>query len=342
MDTRHFHKLLFDVGCRLLSSDGAIVAVSGGADSMALLHGLHAVNTMRGCRWRLHVAHLDHGLRADSRQAAEFVARVAADLELPCTTRETNVGDLSHATGTSTEEAGRNARYTFLEEVATQEGRPTVALAHHAEDQAETVLHRILRGTGLTGLAGIPQRRPIREGSDVEVVRPLLAVRRDDLRAYLARRKLTWMDDATNDDVNAATRNRIRHDLLPMIAEHVNPEIVPALVRLAEQAERSSRAIRHLATDALDRIALESPADELRLTASALAVLPRGLQTEVIVVVLARLGVARKRVGFERIEAVADLADGDNQPGRIELAGDVWVERHGDRLRFARNATHPS
>jgi len=342
MDTRHFHKQLFDAGCRLLPSGGAVVAVSGGADSMALLHGLHAVNTMRDCGWRLHVAHLDHRLRADAPQAAEFVRQAAADLGLSCSVGERNVRDLSQSTDTSIEEAARNARYEFLEGVAMQQRLQAVALAHHADDQAETVLHRILRGTGLTGLAGIPQRRPIREDSDIEVVRPLLTVRRDDLRAYLARRKLTWLEDATNEDVSVATRNRIRHDLLPTIAAHVNPEIVPALVRLAEQADRSSQAMRQLATDALDRISLDSPADEVCLGASALASLPRALQTEVVVVSLSRLGVARKRIGFERIETVADLAQIAGHPRRIELAGGLWVERRGDRLRFARDPARRS
>jgi tRNA(Ile)-lysidine synthase len=194
----------------------------------------------------------------------------------------------------------------------------------------------------MAGLAGIPQRRSIREGSDVEIVRPLLAVRRDDLRGYLTQKKLTWMDDATNDDVSAATRNRIRHDLLPSIAKHINPEIVPALVRLAEQADRSSRALKQLATEALDRISLDSPADELLLSASALAALPRGLQTEVVVVLLTRLGVGRKHVGFERIEAVASLADGVAQSSRIEIAGGWCVERRGDRLRFAKDPAPPS
>ncbi len=342
MDTRHFHKLLFDLGSDLLPSAGAVIAVSGGADSMALLHGLHNVNTLRGCGWRLHVAHLDHGLRSDSRQTAEFVSRTATDLEWPFSIDARDVRDLARTTGTSVEEAGRNARYEFLETVATQQRLQTVAVAHHAEDQAETVLHRILRGTGMAGLAGIPRRRPIREGSDVEIVRPLLAMRRDDLRGYLTQKKLAWMDDATNEDASAATRNRIRHDLLPSIVKHINPEIVPALVRLAEQADRSSRTLRQLATEALERISLDSPVDEMLLSASSLAALPKGLQTEVVVASLARLGVARKRSGFERREPMATLATAETQPSRIELAGGAWVERRGDRLRFAGNTAPPS
>ncbi len=342
MDTRHFHKHLFGTGRRLIHAGGAVVAVSGGADSMALLHGLHAVNTMRDCGWRLHVAHLDHGLRGDSPQAAEFVQQIASDLGLPCSARERNVHDLSQSAGTSIEEAARNARYAFLEDVARQQRLQTVAVAHHADDQAETVLHRILRGTGLTGLAGIPERRPIREDGDIEIVRPLLTLRRSDLLAYLHRKRLSWLEDATNQDIHAATRNRIRHDLLPMIATHVNPEIVPALARLAEHADRSSRALRQLARGAFSGIVLDSPTGEVLLGASALASLPRALQAEVVVLSLALLGVARQSIGFERIEAVADLADGEGHPRRIELAGGVSVHRRGDRLRFAADAAWPS
>ena len=339
MDTRQFHKQLFDTARRLIPRGSAVVcAVSGGADSMAMLSGLHAVNQMRRCGWTLHVAHLDHGLPHDSAGMMAFVRRAATALELPCTTDVVDVGSLSRASGRSVEEVGREVRYAFLHRVARQLGAAVVAVAHHADDQAETVLHRILRGTGLRGLAGMPDRRPIEPGSAIQIVRPLLTLRRQDFAAYLRRRGIDFMHDATNDDVDAATRNRIRHDLLPQIEQTINPNVVAALVRLAEQADRAGRAIRALAETALRDIRIGCDDGETCLDADALALLPRALQTEIVVIVVEQMGSGLRGLGNERIEAVADAALGDGRYRRIELPGGLVVERRGNRLRFKHRA----
>ncbi len=335
MDTRRFHKHLFDVARRLIPRDGVVLcAVSGGGDSMALLHGLHAINTMRGCGWRLHVAHLDHGLPQDSAAMMAFVRNAAARLGLPFVAERVDVVTAAGETGESIEEAGRKVRYDFLERAAENAGARVVALGHHADDQAETVLHRILRGTGLRGLAGMPERRPIRSSVEIEIVRPLLEMRRDDLRDYLRRRELGFMHDATNDDVHAARRNWMRHELIPLIEGTLNPEVGVALVRLARQAGRAHCAIETLAATAFDRLRLESTQGSVVLDSSGLSALPRAMRTELITYVLKRLGAGRKAIGFERIEAVADAAEGDGRLRRIELPGGLLVERRGARLIF--------
>ena len=335
MDTRQFHKQLFDAARRLIPHGSTVVcAVSGGADSMAMLGGLHAVNKMRRCGWTLHVAHLDHGLPHDSEGMMAFVRRAAEALGLPCTTDVADVVALSRASGRSVEDMGREVRYAFLHQVARQIGAAVVAVAHHADDQAETVLHRILRGTGLRGLAGMPDRRPIEQGSAIQIARPLLAMRRFDFAAYLQRRGIEFMHDATNDDVLAATRNRIRHDVLPQIQKTINPNVVAALVRLAEQADRAGRAIRALAETALRDIRIGSGDEETCLDVTAFARLPRALQTEIVVMVVEQSGSGMRGLGNERIEAVADAAIGDGRYRRIELPGGVLVERRGTRLYF--------
>lgn len=335
MDTRHFHKQLFDAARRLIPRGSTVVcAVSGGADSMAMLSGLHAVNKMRRCGWTLHVAHLDHNLPHDSTAMMAFVRRAATAMDLPCTTDIVDVIALSRASGRSVEEVGREVRYAFLHRVARQVDAAVVAVAHHADDQAETVLHRILRGTGLRGLAGMPDQRPIEEGSAIQLVRPMLAMRHDDLAAYLQYRGIPFMYDATNDDVLAATRNRIRHDLLPQIEQTINPNVVAALVRLAEQADRAGRAIRELAETALADIRIGSDDGETCLDAIAFALLPRALQTEIVVLVVEQSGSGLRGLGNERIEAVADAANGDGRFRRIELPGGLVVERRGTRLHF--------
>jgi len=340
MDTRQFHKQLFDAARRLLPRGGTVLcAVSGGADSMAMLSGLNAVNRMRRCGWALHVAHLDHNLPHDSAAMMAFVCRAAASLGLSCATEAVDVVSLSRASGRSVEEVGREVRYAFLHRVARQIGAGFVAVAHHADDQAETVLHRILRGTGLRGLAGMPDRRPIAEGSDVQIVRPLLAMRRADFTDYLRRRGVEFMHDVTNDDVLAATRNRVRHDLLPRIEQTINPNVAAALVRLAEQADRAGRAIRELAATALDDICIGSDDGEICLDAAALALLPRAVQTEIVVMVVGQLGAGLRALGNERIEAVADAVAGDGRYRRIELPGGWVVVRRGRRLHFKHRAS---
>lgn len=310
-----------------------VCAVSGGADSMAMLHGLHEVGQVRKRGWRLHVAHLDHGLADNAAVMRRFVQGTAAALDLDCTIEHADVAAAAAAAGESIEEAGRNLRYAFLERVARDAGAACVALAHHADDQAETVLHRILRGTGLRGLAGMPKRRPIREASDVEIVRPLLSFRREDCRAYLKQRGLGFVHDASNDNVHAATRNRIRHDLLPRIEQTINPQVVTALNRLSEQAGRAVTPGPAPVSLILELLRLDAGAGEFSLDASRFARLPRALQTEVVLHVLRELGVGLKHVGFERLEAVVDAAAGDGRARWLELTG-AQVERRGRVVRF--------
>jgi tRNA(Ile)-lysidine synthase len=202
-----------------------LVAVSGGADSVALLALLQALAPE--LRLTLHVAHLDHALRSESGADADFVRDLCAQLAVPLTVERSDVAALAAARGVGIEEAGRDARREFLLRTATQYGCTRIALGHHRGDQAETVLHRLMRGTGNTGLAAM---RPLHG----PFVRPLLDLSRRSLRDYLQARGLAYRDDASNADP-AFTRNRIRHQLLPQLTTF-NPRIETALVELAAQA----------------------------------------------------------------------------------------------------------
>ncbi|MCG8406365.1 MAG: tRNA lysidine(34) synthetase TilS [Phycisphaerales bacterium] len=337
MDTRRFHKLLFDAVGRLMPPDGiAVCAVSGGADSMAMLHGLCEVNRMRRCGWILHVAHLDHHLPHDSSAMMAFVKQTATSLNLCCFTDCADVPALSKETGESIEETGRKVRYTFLERVALEVGAQAVVLAHHADDQAETVLHRVLRGTGLRGLSGMPERRPIRDGSEIEIIRPMLSLRRADARSYLQRRGLSFMHDATNDDIHAATRNRIRHEILPRVGASINPDVMTALVRLSKQAGGAIDVIRDAAAERFAESRLRDDDDHksVVLDVSALRDLPRAIQSEVVILALEHLSEGFKFIGSERIEAVTELISGDGKLRNIQLPGGAIVQRRGKRLCF--------
>jgi tRNA(Ile)-lysidine synthase len=209
-----------------------VVAVSGGPDSTALLHVLHRLCPARNLA--LHVAHVHHGLRgAEADEDAAFVQKTASDLGLPHETLRVDVRRRAQQDRSSLAVAARAARYEALEAVRVRCGASCVATAHTMDDQAETVLMRLIRGTGPAGLAGIPSRRGT-------IVRPLLSVRRASLAVYLGARGISFRIDSSNADLRQA-RNRIRGELLPLLCSY-NPRIVPALARLADMAREEETA----------------------------------------------------------------------------------------------------
>jgi tRNA(Ile)-lysidine synthase len=230
-----------------------VVAVSGGPDSIALLRA--CVDVASG---PLAIAHLNHQLRGGQSDADEaFVRQVHADLLaggaalLPLQIERINVA--THADGDNLEATGRRLRYEWLAKVANALGASWIATGHTADDNAETVLHRLVRGTGLRGLAGIPPVRELAPG--LVVIRPLLGVRRSEVMAFLADRNQPYRQDESNFD-RRFTRNRIRHELLPSLAENFNPAIVELLNSLALQAKEADDLIGQEAAALLANVEL--------------------------------------------------------------------------------------
>jgi tRNA(Ile)-lysidine synthase len=191
--------------------DTVVVAVSGGADSVALLDILAS---LRGFRFNLVVAHLNHLLRSNEADVdEEFVRKLAADYGVPFAVKRVDVGEVARKEGRSLEDAGRSARYAFFDEVAVSHKAHVVALAHHADDQAETVLLRLLRGAGASGLCAMAPK------SAGRYVRPLLSISRRGIETYLRKRGIPWRTDSSNDDVDFL-RNRIRHELIPLLSTY--------------------------------------------------------------------------------------------------------------------------
>ena len=294
--------------------DTWVVAVSGGSDSVGMLRVLHATASELGAR--LSVAHLDHGVRGESARAdAEFVAGLAEGLGLPI-----DLGNWRPTRPGHFEADARRARYAWLAEVARARGASGVAVGHTKDDQAETILHRIVRGTGLHGLAGMPGRRPL--SASATLFRPLLHVTRREIRAYLAAIGQPFREDASNDD-RSRTRARIRHDLLPRLAADYNPEVADALVRLGGLAGASGRVLRRRVREIARTAILRSDADSFALDRRVLSLSSGFLRAEVFRLAWRRAGWPEGAMGAEQWRRLARLVGASR--ARVSLGNGVEV-----------------
>ncbi len=213
----------------LKAGDTVLVGVSGGADSVCLLHILKRLCKELGID--LVAAHVHHGIRGEEAELdAAFVRKICVDWKIPFRLEKVSVPELAQREHLSLETAGRLARYRCFHEICCREKIDRIATAHNRDDQSETLLMRILRGTGIDGLAGI---RPVREDG---VIRPLLEVSREEIEGYCAENQLEYRNDSTNAE-NDYTRNRIRNYLLPILKKEFNPQIGEALSRLSQNME---------------------------------------------------------------------------------------------------------
>src|SRR5262245_7077443 len=258
----------------LEGGEGVLVAVSGGADSLALLHVLHALAP--AFRLTLHVLHVDHGLRPESPRDAEFVQAAARRLGVPC-----EVARVTVPRGASREAQARRARYAALEECAGRVGAVRIAVGHTREDQAETVLMRVLEGAGPRGLAGIPPCRG-------RVIRPLIEVSRREIVTILRSLGVPWTEDPSNLDP-AFLRNRVRHEILPSLARVTAGDPVDALNRTAVRMRALVDALDARAETELGRLGSVTD-DEVVLPRGGLSALPRDVAAAVLRLAAVRLG----------------------------------------------------
>ncbi len=315
------------------------MALSGGPDSTALLHLLRLLASER--EWRLSAAHLDHGLRPESAAEAERVAAAAEAAGVPC-----RVGRAPE--GTEPTQAGlRRARYDFLRAEAARAEASRIATGHQADDQAETVLFRIARGTGLRGLGGIPRRRG-------PIVRPLLSFERAEIEAWLAARGIDWLRDPSNEDPRW-TRVRIRHQALPALEEAVGAPVAPRLRALARAARLADRALERTARRALAEARLDAPdgpgmteteegraasseavrtpppddPPRLRIARPRLLAYDREIQARAIRAAARRYGVFLSRGGTR---AAVEFITRGQSGGAVQLAEALWLGREFDTL----------
>ncbi len=306
----------------LRAGDIVVVAVSGGPDSVVLLHALHSLS--KELNISLHVAHLNHMIRGNESNIDEvFVCNLAHTYQLPITTKRVDVPAMRTESGMGEEEAARLARYKFLQDTATELGANKIATGHNADDRAESVLLNIIRGCGIDGLGSI---NPI----NGNIIRPLIQTTRKDIELYIVSNALPYRVDATNLDTTYA-RNRIRHELLPLLHTEYNPQIKEALLRLADIAAEQTDMTQALAEGARQTVLREDSLD-----AGLLADLPLALQAQVIRDEIHRVKGDLVDVTYEQVhDVIKGLRYAEDFTVNLPT-GDLFVTRKGDSLRVWR------
>lgn len=295
-----------------------LVGLSGGSDSVALTRLLldlaeHGDFTVAG------LAHLNHQLRASAERDESFCRHFAQRLGLPIVVEAMDVRAYAQAHALSIEDAARRLRYAFLERVAADIGADRIAVGHTQDDQAETFLLKLMRGAGLTGLAGIYPRRGA-------VIRPLLDVTDADLQAYLASQGEQWVEDETNDDLDNP-RNRVRHLILPELDRAAGGSTRPAIARAAALIREDGQWLDELSEERLRTLAVQTDG-RLELDLRSLAELPPPVLRRVLLQAM-RAAAGTREVGLEHVEAVAALLSGTH--GGVDVPGSR-VELRGGKL----------
>lgn len=310
-----------------------LVAVSGGADSTALLYILKELK--RRLRLRLTVAHLNHKIRGkDAGEDARFVKQLARRLHLDFALGTAAVPRLARRLGISLEMAGRQARYDFFEKTARARRGDVVATAHTADDNVESILLMLTRGCGLQGLTGIP---PLSRIGKITVVRPLLGTDRRTIEKYLRERKLSWREDISNTDPGFL-RNRVRHELLPLLEAKYNKGIRHALINLADVLRSENELMDALATaiytEARDRYGRG-------LNCAAVAKYQLAARRRVLRHWLKINGIQAGTLDFQTINKLDSLLMNPAGGRSLELAGGLNIRRNYQRLEIEKQVTKP-
>lgn len=300
--------------------DRVLVALSGGPDSVALLHLFHAVSERLGLC--LFAAHLDHGIRPESAEDAAFVTKKCASLGIPLWMERRNIPEIARMHRQGLEEAGREQRMDFLLGIAQRQRCNVIALGHHRADQAETFLHRLMRGSGLSGLAAMRLRRG-------PFIRPLLSFSREQILDFLNEKQLDFLEDASNRERHY-TRNRIRLDLLPLMREF-NPRVEEGIAALCSKIGLEEEYWEEEVTKALDNLRFSESQSEAWLSRSRLLALHPALRARVLRRALGDIRGQLAGICALHLDSVDELLLSGPSQGEVHLPG-AWVARRYDRL----------
>lgn len=313
----------------LTQGDGIVAGVSGGADSVCLLFVLRKIQENLG--GKLYVAHVNHGLRGEEALAdQEFVRHLCEEWKLPFYLKSVDLREIAREKKMSEEEAGRMVRYSFFRQVAEETGAAKIAVGHNANDNAETMLFHLIRGSSLKGLGGILPVQGL-------VIRPLLCVKREEIEQYVKENGLHFCMDKTNLE-DTYTRNRIRHRLLPFM-EEINPEVVEAIGRAANDCAEAADFLEAKAEEAVSEfVIIGQDFKQLEIRKEAFVLLHPAVSDELLIKVLSGFSGSRKDIGAVHIGALRALQAGETGKS-LNLPYGVTVENQYGTLVFHKKGT---
>ena len=312
--------------------DHVLAAVSGGADSVAMLHMLCQLKER--LKIKLSIAHMDHGIRGEeARRESAFVQELARRLGIACVAEARDVPAHKAASGLSLQEAARDVRYGFFSDAMAATGAAKLALAHQADDQAETVLMRLVRGASLKGLAGIPACR------DGYIIRPLIDIERREIEAWLHERGISFVPDTSAGEQHYL-RNKIRHQLLPLLREHYNPGIVATLGRTAALLRQDEQALEAQVED-MAASQVEIKQDEHAISITALQDTGPDLSGRLVRRIITGLKGNTRELTEKHIEAIIRLIEKPGPSRMVQLPGPWCVRRQYGKLIFAPGCDAP-
>jgi tRNA(Ile)-lysidine synthase len=308
---------------------GIVLAVSGGADSVAMFSIVAELASQQNQKKRIMVAHLNHALRGkESDDDEQFVIELATKQGVQVITERLIEQETKRDESGSLESTLRQHRYKFLQKTAEQQAFRYIMTAHTANDQVETVLHRILRGTGLRGLGGIEVYRKLSDA--VVVVRPMLEITTSEIRAYLKTINQTYRTDSSNND-NKFTRNKIRGTLLPLIRETINNQADQAILRLTKQAQQSEAIIETL-VDKLEETTVQYEQNQTKINVDNLVQEPDELIIRLFQRIWQKRNWQKRQMGTSQWLSLKDIVKQTEKNKRIILPNQVVVDYHGDTV----------
>jgi len=317
--------------------DSIIVGVSGGPDSVALIKVLHAINSAKNLHLSLFLAHLNHQLRGkSSEEDAQFVQKLSNNLSLPFIQKNVNIQKIAAQTKRSIEEAARRERYKFFMESAQEYRASAIVLGHTADDNAETLLHRVIRGTGTLGLGGIPLKRPLTTGSPIHLVRPLLFAWRKEIIKYLGEKQWNYRTDASNYEP-VYLRNKLRLELIPLLENQYNPNIKNLLTQLCQILNLHNTFFVTEAKKILEVSVVEEKKDSYTIDTRRLTQYPKILQYFTLKEVLNSLHVSLREITYDHYTKILDeiVKKGKKRHFQLPEKLSLWLE-HG-MLHFQRD-----
>ncbi len=305
--------------------DSVVAGVSGGADSVALLFVLHELAPKYNLR--LTVAHVNHGLRPEAAEEAEFVRNLCADLKVPVFFKSADVTALSEESGKGTEETGRDLRYAFFRELAGDKAK--IAVAHNMNDLSETMIFHLCRGTGPRGLASIP---PVRD----RLIRPLLCVKRKEIEAFLKERGVKYCTDRSNFS-DEYTRNRIRNGIIPALEKDVSTEAVEHMYETSELLRKITNFADVTAAEAFERVSVPGKEGTVSFSADLLLKEHEYIQSLLVKEAIDRLAPGNRDITAAHIESALSLLE-TGVGKRVNLPYSIEVKRGYLDISFSRNA----